>query len=307
MKIHISIPCCLYEQGSRKNQEDALWPSLGQATADDRLFIVCDGMGGHDHGEVASQAVATTIGEYIASHLSADEPLADDILDSAIAEAYDQLDRLDNANDQRKMGTTLTLLCLHRGGATMAHIGDSRIYHLRPSEGRMLYISRDHSLVMDLYLAGELSREEMDTYEGRNIITRAMQPHQERRSRPDIAHTIDIQPGDLFLLCSDGVLEQLTDEKLLDILSGNASDEMLMQRLHTATAQAADNHTAYLIRILDVEREESDEAALHNEDTSRANFIVIERAHEKAFSVPTPQATSNPTGWLGRIMKKWLD
>ncbi len=303
MHIQIVPPQALQELGARQNQEDALFPAFGQATADDRLFLVCDGMGGHDHGEVASQTVAEAIGNYILQHMQADLPLRDELLADAIAAAYDQLDARDNPDDRRRMGTTLTLLCLHRGGATMAHIGDSRIYHVRPSEHRILYQSRDHSLVMDLYLAGELTRDEMDTYEGRNVITRAMQPHQERRFRPDVVHTTDLRPGDLFLLCSDGIVEQLTDSQLLNILCGDDSDDSLLQRLRAATAAAADNHSAYLIRIAAVEPESGDASAPNDEATSRANFVNIVRARENRPQQPK-QEENNPQSWLHRILKK---
>lgn len=302
MHIQIVPPQALQELGARQNQEDALFPAFGQATADDRLFLVCDGMGGHDHGEVASQTVAETIGNYILQHMQADLPLRDELLTDAIAAAYDQLDARDNPDDRRRMGTTLTLLCLHRGGATMAHIGDSRIYHVRPSEHRILYQSRDHSLVMDLYLAGELTRDEMDTYEGRNVITRAMQPHQERRFRPDVVRTTDLRPGDLFLLCSDGIVEQLTDNHLLNILCGDDSDDSLLQRLRAATAAAADNHSAYLLRIAAVEPESGDASAPNDEATSRANLINILHAREEEDTTE-----SAPNGsWFNRFIDKWL-
>lgn len=303
MKIQIAPPQAIYELGQRHNQEDALFPLCGEATAADRLFLVCDGMGGHDHGEVASQTVAETIGRYIADRLPAEAPLPDSLLTDAIAEAYNQLDARDNPADTKKMGTTLTLLCLHRGGATMAHIGDSRIYHVRPSEHRILYQSRDHSLVMDLFLAGELTRDEMDTYEGRNVITRAMQPHQERRFRPDVVHTTDLRPGDLFLLCSDGIVELLTDSHVLSILCAADIDERILQRLRDATAAAADNHSAYLIRILGVEAEPSDAEAPNEEATSRANFVNIVRARENRPQ-QSKQAENNTQSWLHRILHK---
>ncbi|MBR1665802.1 MAG: serine/threonine-protein phosphatase [Bacteroidaceae bacterium] len=307
MHIQIAPPQALQELGARRNQEDALFPPCGQTTAADRLFLVCDGMGGHDHGEVASQTVAETIGRYIADHLPADAPLPDSLLTDAIAEAYNQLDARDNPADTKKMGTTLTLLCLHRGGATMAHIGDSRIYHVRPGragqEGTILYQSRDHSLVMDLYLAGELTRDEIDTYEGKNIITRAMQPAQERRFRPDVVHTTDLRPGDLFLLCSDGIVEQLTDSQLLNILCGDDSDDSLLQCLRAATAAAADNHSAYLIRILGVEAEPSDAEAPSEETTSQANLINLLRARDND-SQQSKQAENNTQSWLHRILHK---
>ena len=305
MRITIAPPQAICELGRRQNQEDALFPPLGQATDADRLFLVCDGMGGHDHGEVASQTVAETIGRFLSDRLPAEAPLPDSLLADAIAEAYNQLEVRDNPADLKKMGTTLTLLCLHRGGATMAHIGDSRIYHLRPAEHRILYQSRDHSLVMDLYLSGELTRDEMDTYEGKNIITRAMQPTQERRCRPDIVHTTDLQPGDYFLLCSDGIVEQLTDSHLLNILCAEVTDDRILQRLRAATASAADNHTAYLVRILTVEAEPSDAEAPNDEALSRANFINIVRTREKDSQRPSLQENSSQS-WLHKILHKFL-
>ena len=303
MRITIAPPQAICELGRRQNQEDALFPSLGQATDADRLFLVCDGMGGHDHGEVASQTVAETIGRFLSDRLPADAPLPDSLLTDAIAEAYNQLDARDNPTDTKKMGTTRTLLCLHRGGATMAHIGDSRIYHLRPAEHRILYQSRDHSLVMDLYLSGELTRDEMDTYEGKNIITRAMQSAQERRCRPDIVHTTNLQPGDYFLLCSDGVLETLSNDQLIRLLAADATDEEKCQRLRQLTAGHADNHSAYLIRILSVEAEPSDAEAPNDEATSRANLINIVRAKEEeaAKDCPSQESTHKKDNWLHRL------
>ena len=288
MKIQIAPPQSLHELGHRSNQEDALFPPFGQATAGDRLFLVCDGMGGHDHGEVASQTVAETIGRYIADRLPIEAPLPDSLLTDAIAEAYSQLDAHDNPDDRKKMGTTLTLLCLHRGGATMAHIGDSRIYHIRPNsspneggrEGTILYHSRDHSLVMDLYLSGELSREEMGTYEGRNVITRAMQPHQERRS--------------------------LSNDQLIRLLAADATDKEKCQRLRQLTADHADNHTAYLIRILAVEAEPEDLSALNDESRTRCNMVVLEREREAEGITDAPVQTTAKAqdSWLQRTIKK---
>lgn len=306
MKIQIAPPQSLHELGRRSNQEDALYPPFGVATAGDRLFLVCDGMGGHDHGEVASQTVAETIGRYIADRLPTNALLSDALLADAIAEAYNQLDARDDAADSKKMGTTLTLLCLHSGGATMAHIGDSRIYHLRPDEHRILYQSRDHSLVVDLYLAGELSREEMGTYEGRNVITRAMQPHQERRCRADVAHTTDLRPGDYFLLCSDGILETLSNDQLIRLLAADATDKEKCQRLRQLTADHADNHTAYLIRILAVEAEPEDLSAFNDESRTRCNMVVLEREREAEGITDAPVQTTAKAqdSWLQRTIKK---
>lgn len=276
MKIHIAPPCAIHELGRRANQEDSIWPPLGMATTEDSLFLVCDGMGGHEHGEVASQTVAETMGRYGEKHPMPREGGVDEWLMNALNEAYNQLDANDNLDDSRKMGTTLTLLCLHRRGGAMVHIGDSRIYHIRPKEKKFLYVSRDHSLVMDLYLSGELKREEMQTYPGKNIITRCMQPGAERRPKADVVHTTNLSPGDYFILCSDGILEQLVDMELMDLLALDCSDGEKCRRLKEMTACNADNHSVYLIRIAKVDSEEGDATALNDEPVSRANMVVID-------------------------------
>ena len=148
MKIRIHQPQFIHEIGQRTNQEDALWPLSSAATENDRVFIVCDGMGGHEKGEVASQTVSLSLGQWLKENTNPDETFNDEQLAEALRHAYSELDKKDDGSP-KKMGTTLTLLYIHRNGITAAHIGDSRIYHIRPKKGT-LYQSRDHSLVFDL-------------------------------------------------------------------------------------------------------------------------------------------------------------
>ena len=274
MKIEILQPQGINELGNRQNQEDSIWPALDAATAADRLFVLCDGMGGHDNGEVASQLVCDVLPAYLKGHWT-DDVLDDDVLHDAIDEVFRRINALDDGST-RQMGTTLTMLALHQGGVTMAHIGDSRIYHLRPSEKRILYKSRDHSLAYDLFLAGEITLVEMKHYNKKNVITRAVMPGMERQPKLDIAHTTDIQPGDYFLLCSDGLLEQLSDQQLLTLLSSDKTDEEKRDLLITNTQQNADNHSAWLLQIKDVTTEEGDEQMKNDEQTARCNAILYE-------------------------------
>lgn len=273
MKINIYPPLAIHEIGQRANQEDALWPLPENATPDDRLFIVCDGMGGHEKGEVASQTVSQSLGKWFQEQASSEEAFTNEQLKEALAYAYEQLDKQDDGSF-RKMGTTLTLLYLYRQGITAAHIGDSRIYHIRPLEG-LKYMSRDHSLVFDLFQAGEITYEEMQTSPQKNIITRAMQPGEENRVRPDIIHITDIRPGDYFYLCSDGMLEQMSDAELTALFSSKISDEDKRQRLIMSTADNHDNHTAWLIHVKEVLCEEGDEQLVNEEPSSRCNAINI--------------------------------
>ena len=240
----------IHELGQRQNQEDSLFPEV--PTINDRLFILCDGMGGHAKGEVASSTVCKAISDSIRSHWNPNEPLSDQLLLLAISAAYDALDAKDGS-DERKMGTTLALLCLHADGATVAHIGDSRVYQFRPGQG-VVFRTQDHSLVNDLVKIGEITEEEAMHHPQKNVITRAMQPHQPQRAKADIAHLTDIKPGDYFFLCSDGMLEQTSDDNLVNIItkSGVSNQEKKNQFIHL-TEKNSDNHTAHLIQISKVE------------------------------------------------------
>jgi len=273
MKLKIYPPLAIHEMGSRDNQEDFIYPVLGQASVGDNLFIVCDGMGGHENGEVASETFASALADYFTQHASADDSLSDDLLREAIAHAYTKLDAMDNGS-YKKMGTTLTLLFLHRGGVTAAHIGDSRIYHIRPGK-KMLYVSRDHSLVFDLYQSGEISYGEMKTSQQKNVITRAVQPGEDNRVKPDIIHITDIMPGDYFFMCSDGMLEQMEDDELFKLLSAKGSDEKKMRQLVAATSDNQDNHSAYIIHVEAVTHEASDSNKVNEELTAKCNALNI--------------------------------
>lgn len=258
----------LQELGQRTNQEDSLFPALGKSTSDDRLFVLCDGMGGHEKGEVASATVCATLSRVILSAWHPGEVLSDELFLQALSAAYDALDAKDNG-EERKMGTTLTFLCLHASGATVAHIGDSRIYQLRPASkntsARIVFRTQDHSLVNDLVKIGEITEEEAKHHPQKNVITRAMQPCQEHRAKADIAHLTDILPGDYFYMCSDGMLEEASDENILNIITkSNATDEQKLEMLRNVTEENKDNHTAHLIHI---DKVEGDASIASNEES----------------------------------------
>ena len=262
--ITIRKPLCFSEIGRKDNQEDYLFPT--KATIDTRIFIMCDGMGGHDNGEVASRTAADTLGEFLTSCKSIDK----ETFEVGLAKAYDALDEIDT-NSAKKPGTTMTCLCLNEDSYLVAHIGDSRIYHIRPSlfdpktgRGGIIYQSSDHSLVNDLLKAGELTEEEARNFPQKNIITRAMQPHLDKRYKADVFVFDNIQSGDYFLLCSDGVLEQLSNEKLCEILAnGLLSDVQKVTEIESVcNGKTRDNYTAWLIPIDKVEINSSAETSM---------------------------------------------
>lgn len=255
MKITIRQPLAFSEIGKKDNQEDFLYPDPAAVTTSQRFFILCDGMGGHEHGEVASQTAATAMGHFFEEH--ADEPVTEDLFNRALSFAYDALDAKDNPDSMKKMGTTMTCLYLHDGHALVAHIGDSRIYQIRPSLYRatagalgIVFQSSDHSLVNQLLKLGELTPEEARNYPHKNIITRAMQPNEEVRAKADILDLSDVKDGDYFFLCCDGVLEQLTNEKLCDILCSSDSDADKMAALRSlCDGKTRDNYSCWLVPV----------------------------------------------------------
>ena len=290
MIIKIRQPLSFSEIGRKDNQEDYLWPQPEAVTKANRVFLMCDGVGGQDSGEVASQTAATALGEYITAHPASDGIVTKAMFEVALAYGYDELDTEDTGAF-RKMGTTMTCLVLHRGGALVAHIGDSRVYHIRPSladeQGRsgIIYQSADHSLVNDLLRAGEITEEEAADFPQKNVITRAMQPHLERRYKADILNIDDVHAGDYFFLCCDGVLEQLTNDMLGAILSDeNLDDQGKIDAIkEVCDGRTRDNYTCWLIPIDKVAAEATDVA------TSVEDYTI-------ATVMPDDDCTVRPSG-----------
>lgn len=271
MKIKISLPVCFSEIGQKENQEDALYPPRELANAEQRVFVLCDGMGGHAHGEVASQCVAETVGSYVRDALSEMAvgtqqrtvpcPMRQmrEFFEKALEMAYAELDRRDDAaRDEARigatMGTTLTFLGICSDGLLAVHIGDSRIYQFRPGRG-IVFRTRDHSLVSELVLAGEITEEEARTHPRRNVITRAVQPHQEHPARATFDALTDVRQGDVLMLSCDGVTEQVTDGELAELM---LQPWPLAERIDTlrklcAKRHTRDNHTCWALELEQVD------------------------------------------------------
>lgn len=242
------------------HQEDSIYPEHGKHSELDRLFILCDGMGGHDAGEVASATVCKAMSQSILANVhDKDGFFSSEDFTKALNDAFEALDTRDSGAE-KKMGTTMTFLKLHNEGAFWAHLGDSRIYHIRPGKNgestEILKQTDDHSLINDLIKVGELRKEEARLSKQKNILTRAMQPHMDRRPKADIYTTTDIKPGDYFYMCSDGMLEQPDMEEgtsLKNIFSElGGDDENKVEMLKSVTENNKDNHTAIIIHITDV-------------------------------------------------------
>lgn len=250
--MKLGMPYALNEIGGRSNQEDSIFPVKGEANESTRLFLVCDGMGGHENGEVASGLVCSTFGKLLAN-VDHEDFTVEMFLD-ALNEAYDALDREDpDPQSMRKMGTTLTFLHLNDHEVVVAHMGDSRVYHVRPSEqNAIIYQSSDHSLVNELVRAEIITPEEALTHPRRNVITRAMQPKLDPRHKADVRTFNDVQAGDYFFLCSDGVLESVSNDALVEILRRDVADVEKIEAVKAlCAASSRDNFSAYLVPVVE--------------------------------------------------------
>jgi protein phosphatase len=253
MQIILNPPFALNETGGGSNNEDCIFPEKGKATAGDTFFLVCDGIGGQDNGEVASRTVCDSFAAFLGT---ADRGAFDETMfRQALDHACRNLDREGASTGTWKMGTTLTFIAFHRKGVFMAHVGDSRIYHLRKQNGHtgILYKSADHSYVNELVLARIITPEEAATHPKRNIITRALQPGLKQPVKAEIHETDDVEAGDYFFLCSDGILEQVNDALLCDIIARHTDDKAKIEAIHTACrGRSRDNFSAYLIPVAGV-------------------------------------------------------
>lgn len=236
------------------HQEDCIFPLPSEISSSSRVFILCDGMGGHDAGEIASSVVCETLGKTISSMLDENPLFTKSELKHALDVAYDTLDANDTGSE-KKMGTTLAMVVFHNQGVMVAHIGDSRVYHIRSgnseNETNVLFQTEDHSLLNSLVKAGEISLAEAKKSVKKNIITRAMQPNSDRPNA-DITEIADIQPGDWVYICSDGMLEQEEMEDgsaIKRIFSNQVEDDEKVRILRGATSENQDNHSAIVIKV----------------------------------------------------------
>ena len=319
MKITIRQPKCFSEIGRKDNQEDFLWPNPQTVTKENWVFVMCDGVGGQDSGEVASETAATALGTFLTGHLPEDGVVTKAFFEEALNYAYDEMDKVDTGA-MRKMGTTMTCLVLHKGGVLVAHIGDSRIYHVRPSlaskEGRtgIIYQSADHSLVNDLLRAGEITEEEAVNFPQKNVITRAMQPHLERRYKADVYEISDVESGDYFFLCCDGVLEQLTNDRLGEILADETLDDegKIAAIKVVCDGNTRDNYTCWLVPIDEVEREEEentreeDDIAVVVEQEEQEQELQVNDETTPPVSEPEREENASLIGMFVSLIKKLI-
>lgn len=215
------------------------------------LFVVADGMGGHRGGEIASKIAVESIHRYFANHTSASKPynpretLAHAILTANMNIFRESMEKV----ELQGMGTTTTAILFHEKKLYIGHVGDSRCYLIQP--GRIWQLTRDHSLVQEKLRAGIITREELKTDRMKNVITRSV------GFSPDLnveMYVHEPEPGDVYLLCSDGLSGPLVDTQILEIINQkfilkNDPEQTVNELINQAnTLGGDDNATAIVVR-----------------------------------------------------------
>ena len=209
------------------------------------IFVVADGMGGAQAGEVASKAAAESFDRDLP------EGPPEPFLRATIEAANRQIHELAREDPSRAgMGTTITAAIVNAESeeVCIGHVGDSRAYRLRG--GKLERLTRDHSLVEEMRRKGQLTDEQAEDHPQRSIITRALGPEPE--VEVDV-QTVPAKPGDVFLICSDGLTTMVSDEEIARLLSGSSSMEAAVRALVEEANRAGgrDNVTALAFRLED--------------------------------------------------------
>jgi protein phosphatase len=222
----------------RSENEDALFVRAP-------IFVVADGMGGAQAGEVASKAAADAFDRDLP------EGAPERFLRETIEEANRRIHELAHADPSRAgMGTTITaaIVDAQKEEVAVGHVGDSRAYRLR--RGKLERLTRDHSLVEEMRRKGQITDAQAEDHPQRSIITRALGPE------PDVEvdlQTVPAAPGDVFLLCSDGLTTMVSEERITAILAAAGSMREAVRTLvdEANGAGGRDNITALTFRLAD--------------------------------------------------------
>jgi PPM family protein phosphatase len=237
--LHYAAAAATDRGRKRASNEDAFGYS-----AEHGVYVVCDGMGGAAAGEIASSLAVDEMMRLLTQRAAANPLPAD--AEQAIAAANQAIfSRAARSQKLSGMGTTLVALLVEERRAWFLNVGDSRGYRLRNSHLEQITI--DHSLVEEQIRLGRMSQSEALRSPLRNVITRALGTQQS--ITPDVFE-LEAEPGDLFLLCSDGLTRELSDPLIESLLLVGAPLDELCARLVSAANKAGgrDNITCLLVR-----------------------------------------------------------
>jgi PPM family protein phosphatase len=267
------------------------------------IFVVADGMGGAQAGEVASKAAAD------AFDVDLPEGPPEQVLRETILAANRKIHELARADPSRAgMGTTLTALIVDAVGEEVAigHVGDSRAYRLRA--GKLEQLTRDHSLVEEMRRKGQITDAQAEDHPQRSIITRALGPEPE--VEPDL-QTVPAVAGDVFLICSDGLTTMLGEEQIAKLLAGASSMSAAVRALVDEANRAGgrDNITALAFRLEDAAapQQSHEDATLIGSTAAEAGLTTTEVRRRAAAAAARDRrdqlAAKQPRRGLRRALK----
>lgn len=243
---------CVSETGPvRDHNEDAIAFSFANNDQKNLIAVVADGMGGHNAGEVASNLACDILLNFCLENWNQHQPEV--LLHKAFVNAHQDIVESGKSNaEQEGMGTTATTVIIQEDVCYIGHIGDSRAYILQ--NGNLIQLSKDHTLVNQLYENGEITEKERDNHPMKNVLLQAL------GTTPTIepqvsAEGCELRNGNRLFLCSDGVYDVLTEDDIRDLLLMK-QPEFIMEclRLVATSRKASDNFSALLIDSSSIEQ-----------------------------------------------------
>lgn len=210
------------------------------------IFIVCDGMGGHEAGQIASELACKTFIDCYYHSTAATVEVA--LRQSIEAANRFILDVARSVPSRKGMGTTFSGLILLQDKAYIVQVGDSRVY-LR-SEGVTSQVTTDHTWVEESVASGQMTREEAEKHPYRHMITRALGTHD---AEPEI-FVLEPKVGDTYFLCSDGVTNHVSNDRIGALLNGSPSEAAWLAVNEALQGGGSDNATVLIVRIDDLEQ-----------------------------------------------------
>lgn len=206
--------------GGRQTNEDY---ALELISGDNGLFIVADGLGGHGNGDKASSCVAETMREVFFDSPQANPESVRNLLETAQNRLLDIAEQAGLSG----MRTTAVVLAVCKDQAVWGHIGDSRLYHIR--NGKISAVTPDHSVAYLSYLNGEIKYDEIKDSPDQNRLIRSM--GSKDKFKPEISAQIFVEPGDAFLLCSDGFWEYVSQKEILETCKKSATSSRWLAKM----------------------------------------------------------------------------
>jgi len=250
MSITLGRPIALCEKGQRQNNEDYIYPLSEYADANQKLFVICDGVGGSEKGEIASSLACESIRTFFSTFLDGDP--TSEFINKAIQYTETRFDEYIAAHPEAKgMATTMALAYIGNSGIMVAHLGDSRIYQFR--NGQPVFQTDDHSLVYELVKQGMITSEEAFHHPRKNVITRAIQGTG-NSIEADVVHLTDIQPGDYLFMCTDGVTDCMTNDTLSRLFSENRTPKGIKNAItEICIEESRDNYSFFILPVQNIE------------------------------------------------------